>query len=326
MALDREPLRRKLFRMHTDPKALVVKAWNIPAPVHCAPLHEMDHVFLLDMPDGARFVLKEIEIPSRVTAMEMEYKVLAYLHSQGVPVARPLLTRDNSCYAVHDGRLYSLAPYLPSGETADARALFRNMGAAIGKLHRALAAYPEKIDSWHITLSPRIFNEAAGVLRKHLSEEERRPLLTVLSTVEEEMKRAWSGLPEQHIHGDCHGGNIVVYAGQVTGFIDCDHLPLGPRIYDLAYLLADRIKNALADGREASCLEMFHPLLDGYEGISPLTQAEKHAVGPVALGVQVIFTGHFAQRAKRELVQKNANAFFWIHKHKEEIMRACCAG
>jgi Ser/Thr protein kinase RdoA (MazF antagonist) len=43
--------------------------------------------------------------------------------------------------------------------------------------------------------------------------------------------------------------NVLLYAGDVSGFIDLDHLPNGPRIYDLSYYLADRLKN-LIDERE----------------------------------------------------------------------------
>jgi Ser/Thr protein kinase RdoA (MazF antagonist) len=256
----------------------------------------------------------------------MQFKVLSCLHAHDVPVALPILTRDNTCYASRDDKLYSLAPYLPSGNCPDEQALFNTYGVAIATFHRAMAKYPEKIDSWRMDLGSRIFDEAADVLQKHLPENDRQPLFAVLASNKEEMKSAWSGLPEQYIHGDCHGGNIIVNDGRVTGFIDCDHLPLGPRPYDLAYLLADRIKNALFDGREAACLPMFQPLIAGYNGVNPLTPAEKCAIWRLILAVQVLFTSIFAQQSNAVLIGKNLKAFYWTYEHKAEIQAACGGG
>jgi Ser/Thr protein kinase RdoA (MazF antagonist) len=42
------------------------------------------------------------------------------------------------------------------------------------------------------------------------------------------------GLPEQLIHRDCHPGNVLVDGTRVIGFIDCDHLCIGPRLFDVA--------------------------------------------------------------------------------------------
>ena len=48
--------------------------------------------------------------------------------------------------------------------------------------------------------------------------------------------RLWSALtdlPTQLIHGDCNVGNVLVYDGEVSGYLDLDHLPRGPRVRDL---------------------------------------------------------------------------------------------
>jgi aminoglycoside phosphotransferase (APT) family kinase protein len=42
----------------------------------------------------------------------------------------------------------------------------------------------------------------------------------------------------QRVHGDVHGGNILADGREVTGIIDCGHLPLAPRGYYMGYYLA----------------------------------------------------------------------------------------
>ena len=93
------------------------------------------------------------------------------------------------------------------------------------------------------------------------------------------MTEALTGLPCQHIHGDSHSGNILLHHGQVSGFIDLDHLPLGPRVYDLGYLMADLMKNRLYRAKAlAQCLSVLGALLRGYEEETPLTERERAAL------------------------------------------------
>ena len=55
-----------------------------------------------------------------------------------------------------------------------------------------------------------------------------------LAEVESEMAAAFADLPRQLVIWDCHPGNVAVDGYDVSGFIDCDHLSIAPRIFDLA--------------------------------------------------------------------------------------------
>jgi aminoglycoside phosphotransferase (APT) family kinase protein len=57
--------------------------------------------------------------------------------------------------------------------------------------------------------------------------------------------QALSAAP-QRVHGDVHGGNILTHGRKATGIIDCDHLPLAPRGYDLGYYMAFGVQWRLA--------------------------------------------------------------------------------
>ncbi|HEU5318243.1 MAG TPA: phosphotransferase [Chloroflexota bacterium] len=115
----------------------------------------------------------------------------------------------------------------------DQPVVWTNVGAAIARLHRALASHPEGIVSWHTVRPAQIRDRALPAARDLLADAQLAALEAAFDGVLDEVCAALAELPEQYIHGDCHGGNILIAAGDVSRSIDLDHLPLGPRIYDL---------------------------------------------------------------------------------------------
>jgi Ser/Thr protein kinase RdoA (MazF antagonist) len=136
------------------------------------------------------------------------------------------------------------------------------------------------------------------------------------------MTAALRDLPTQLIHGDCHGGNILLYRRQVSGFVDLDHLPTGPRVYDLGYLLADMAKAPFVGvPAHRGWLQHFHRLIAGYEGESRMSEREKGALWYVMLATQVLFVDWFLQHGRDELARRNLAAFHWIDAQEDEIRR-----
>jgi Ser/Thr protein kinase RdoA (MazF antagonist) len=99
---------------------------------------------------------------------------------------------------------------------------------------------------------------------------------------ESKARAALAGLPVQLIHGDCNNGNVLLNGGRVSGFIDFDHLPVGERIYDLAYYLVHVVRR----GGRASIREY----VDGYDAANPLTPNERAAVPAAMLAAEVSLT------------------------------------
>ncbi len=136
------------------------------------------------------------------------------------------------------------------------------------------------------------------------------------------LRAALADLPEQPIHGDCHGGNVLVADGEVTGFVDLDHLPVGPKVYDLSYLLADQVKGQLNDPeRLARWLSVLPHLLAGYEREHALSAQERGAIWYGMLATQVLFVEVFAQAQNEAHIARNLDAFFWIHRSRDVIER-----
>ncbi len=250
---------------------------------------------------GARYVLKEVakgqSLERRLERMAAEHRLLGYLAARGVPVPAPLAADDGRTYArepENGTAVYTLHVILPNTgsrrpDSGDGRPpvptweqpeVWANVGAAIGRLHTTLAAYPGEIVSWHMDLPARIRENALPSVRRHLRGEDLRALDAVFDGLVDEVCAALADLPEQHIHGDCHGGNILIADGEVSGFIDLDHLPLAPRVYDLFYLPPDRLKWRIDEpGAPEALLPLFPHLIAGYEREHALTPRERAAYG-----------------------------------------------
>ncbi len=240
-------------------------------------------------------------------------EVLAHLDRSGIPVGAPQPTDDGHPFAEYEGELYILSPYLTGPVTADSPSQIEHTGGAIAELHQALATCPAAIDSWEIHLADRTFGETWPNLETNLPPADFKQLSAAISPVRDEMVQAFEGLPSQRIHGDCHAGNILLTGDEVTGFIDLDHLPIGPRMYDLGYYLSCGITACTESGEApADALErLSHPLFAGYQAVTPMTAAESAAIVPIMLSVQLILADWYLQAGNRPRADRSLHFTHW---------------
>jgi Ser/Thr protein kinase RdoA (MazF antagonist) len=287
----------------------------------------IDHhpnVFTVITERGERFILKRVDDIEHSARVESQLRVLRHLHACQVPVAVPILADDQLPFVQHGGSVYTLSPVLRVSHEdwvhIPAEQLYLNLGRALARLHRALASYPGEILSWQMDFTHRALGEAVPVIQRHLDSPKAAIFDKVLCDVEPGIRAALADLPVQYIHGDCHGGNIVLDNGDVSGFIDLDHLPYAPRIYDVSYLLADRVKSHIERPAELQAwLGYFDRFLVGYEQVQPLTAAEKRAIWVGMLAVQMIFVDWFFTHNEQAAAEKNLVVFYWIYEHKNTI-------
>jgi Ser/Thr protein kinase RdoA (MazF antagonist) len=272
--------------------------------------------------NGEQVVLKDIASSLNAQRVETEYNLLRYLHAHNVPVAVPIPLDDGRLYARDQEALFVLYPYLPVDDSIlymDINRVYANIGAAVARLHKALATYPHQIDSWTMNLPYTVFQECVPRILSALSEHA-NTFRHLFVTLQDEMSKALQDLPTQLIHGDCHGGNYLIYRGDVSGFIDLDHLPTGPRVYDIGYLLADMAKARFFDNHaHAHWLDSFHHIVAGYQQESSLSRHELNSLWYVMLATQVLFVDWFFQHDGRDLALKNLEAFHWILRRKNHI-------
>jgi Ser/Thr protein kinase RdoA (MazF antagonist) len=200
------------------------------------------------------------------------------------------------------------------------RQIYYNIGAALAHLHTALATFPEPIASWTMNLAHTVFTEAVPQIKNALTGAEAAAFHEVVDAIRPEMSDALAGLPVQTIHGDCHGGNFLLYRGDVSGFIDLDHLPQGPRAYDIGYLLADMAKARFVGSHaHDTWLENFDQVLAGYERESKLSQRERHALWYIMLATQLLMAHWLFKHGSSEIAFKNLEGFYWIVQRRDEI-------
>ncbi len=304
---------------------VILACWGTAEDATWEALHDKGTVFLVTSPGGARVVLKEVGDETQADRLRSEYDVLLHLSQSGVPVAVPLPVVDGRPFTVHRGKLYTLSPYLLSGAAEgpeDLKIAYENLGGAIAELHKALATYPGEITSWTMDLTTRVFDDAVPVIREHLEGEERRQFDRILGEIGTGMRGALADLPRRRIHGDCHTGNVLFHGNKVAGFVDLDHLPVGPAIYDICSALVDQVKWSVEDAEHtARWLEAFDRAIVGYERVIGLAEREEGAIWSMMLAIQLLFAYWMFLHGSRAWAALNLRAFYWLYEHGDEITR-----
>jgi Ser/Thr protein kinase RdoA (MazF antagonist) len=225
--------------------------------------------------DGARYFLKRLS-PWRNLPLADEARILMHLAWQGVRVAEFLPTDRATLYAAEAEDSFILIPRLANDhfDVVELVSLEEKIGGALAELHLALARYPWPANSYTETLGESLEREQELMLPPDVAEGFARR--------RDSMTAALTDLPTQLIHGDLTPENVLLRRpAAVSGFIDFDHLPLGPRIWDIAKYLSRRIRLRWRQGSQASDLGRLDHLagfLIGYHKTNPLGAAEIEAL------------------------------------------------
>ena len=223
--------------------------------------------------DGTQYFLKRLG-PWRNLPLADEARILRYLASHGVRVAEFLPTDRATLYAADLEESFILIPNLANDhfDATEIVSMEEKIGGTVAELHLALAAYPWSANSYSENLSESLQQELD--LPPEIAEEftRRRGSMIV----------ALADLPTQLIHGDMTPENVLLKRpAAVSGFIDFDHLPLAPRIWDIAKYLSRRVRLGWRAGSMASDLgrlDNFAGFLSGYHKANPLSSAEIEAL------------------------------------------------
>ncbi len=306
----------------------LLKSWEIEEVVAWEPLQE--NVWHITLADGRELVFKAIGAHTETIAQRLhfEHDVLCHVVQVGVPAAVPLFSNAGTPYVIDDGQIYRLSAWLPNRfvepQTSEEQTrLYRNYGAAIAHFHAALASYHDDqllTRTWQSNLLARVFEEAIPVILAHLTGEHLSMMQTTLAALAPAMRAAYADLPQQLVIWDCHPGNVAVDGFVVSGFIDCDHLAVAPRVLDLADFLVHLMKWHLNDeAKLAAWLIHFPQLLAAYEAVTPLTAQERHALFYAMLAEPLIFMDFFFQGGQPELTATEFALFQWLARHHDEV-------
>lgn len=269
--------------------------------------------------DGRRFVLKHVG-PWRNLPLADQARILSHLSGSGILVAPFLITDSATVYAGDVDESFVLLPWidhapLPSEQSSAHEFL---VGGALAELHLALASYPWPANSY-----------TEGFLDALASEDLRLPpdLLVELGRRRESMHGVLALLPQQLVHGDLTPDNVVVSKTQgKVGFLDLDHLPLAPRIWDLARYLSRHSRRTSPE----HALATVTAFVGGYHRASPLTDDEVHAI-PAMITTMHLLEASWARRImagdldRRLLPEQEAelgpmlDALRWQFRHPQAV-------
>ena len=230
---------------------------------------------------GERYYLKRLG-PWRNLPVLSEYRMIVYLLEEDVRVPAFQLTDDGAVTAgpAEDSFVlmrnfeheHILAAEIPRFES--------EVGSATAHLHRAMSRYSRPLGSY----TEDIEGGLTGGLR--LSDD----LLRRFDAVRDEILQLLSKLPLQVVHGDFTPDNVLHLAqGRGIGFIDFDHLPNAPRIWDIAKYLSRRIRFRWCQGVPTTvrmdCVEQF---VAGYSKVVPLDRTEIESLPGAVLAYNVM--------------------------------------
>lgn len=282
--------------------------------------------------DGARYMLKRLG-PWRNLPVADEARIVAHLARQGIRVPEFIPTDRATLFAgpVEDSFILTPALANDSFTAAELVSLEETIGNAVARLHLALASYPWPANSYTEQLDESLAREQtlpAGLAEAFVGQRDK-------------MIDSLANLPMQLVHGDMTPENVLLQRpGAVSGFIDFDHLPHAPRIWDIAKYLSRRMRLRWRhEPREARSGRLDHiaGFVAGYHETAPLEAAEIEAL-PAAIAAgnvleasyhQEILAGTLARRRlpdHKEVLADTIEAATWHLANHEAVAAAVRAG
>ncbi|MDR3739931.1 MAG: phosphotransferase [Terracidiphilus sp.] len=242
-----------------------------------------------------------------------EHAFLAHLVQHGVVVPRVLATREGMT-AVEQGEWTYEAHATPAGVDIYEEALSwtpyrsvahaRAAGEALARLHEAAAGYAapaRKVQPLVASFTIFAAKDAATAMERYLST---RPALNsdrqtridceqaleLLAPLHAELRPLLHELPPLWTHNDLHGSNLLWTdssdRARIAAVIDFGLADRTNAVHDLAHAIERSIVEwlQLGDGavRVPVHYDQLFALLEGYESVRTLSEAEAHALAPMA--------------------------------------------
>lgn len=225
----------------------------------------------LDTDDDDSVLLKWCVEPSRFRRLAVAADVAAWLGARGLPVSAPVPAIDGSVQLEVDGVSAGLQRVVV-GDLLDVAVPgeVRATGAALARVHHALAAYPRAADIAALRPAPLpLVDQVAGWLGhvpEHLPSAATDLLRDLLAAAPTE------SMSLQVVHGDVRSANVLLADGVVVGMLDLEELRTDHRVVELAraaVMLGTRYRDWGPTPEAAR-----QTFLDGYTSVSPLTPTE----------------------------------------------------
>lgn len=212
--------------------------------------------------DAGRLLVKVCRLAEAHDSLAARAALVSWLSGRGLPVAAPRSTRTGDHQLLREGRSIGVQPVLP-GELLDAGDLgqVRAAGEMLATLHTLMAEWPEA------ALFGNVRPVAGGGPGEHPS---------APADLQSELEQRLHGLPElpqQPVHGDYRGANLLARGHELSGILDFEEARLDSAAVDVAHavcLLGTWYHDWSPMSPEAQAA-----FLDSYTARRPLTVAEQ---------------------------------------------------
>lgn len=236
-----------------------------------------------------RFILTMYEARTDVGELPFFLDLLDHLAARGCPVPRTIHDRSGASFGWHEGpdgrKALALIEFLPGvSVSAPTPGQTRAVGAALAQINLAAADYPASrrntlgLAGWQ-ALAEACGREGLASIDPGLADLVERELAVLV--------RDWPAeLPRSVIHADLFPDNVLMLDDAVCGLIDFYFACTDITAYDLAVTHAAWCFDA--SGRRFDP-ELSRALMEGYQEVRPLSDAERNGLPLLARGASMRF-------------------------------------
>ena len=285
--------------------AQILKHWNLDAE----PIQDIYYEGTGNKNENAVSVGKNhiLKYTCNLGKLKKNIEVSKTLADVGLLSATPIPTETGAEY-IQDGETYfCLTRRLPGKMLVSHRfgqGDGRFVGEIIGQLHLALEKIEGCVSEADLlsTLREWALPKAKGAM--DLSDGFCESFLSTFSEL-------YPILPRQIIHRDPNPGNILC-AEDRWGFIDFELAERNVRIYDPCYAATAVLSETFGTNNEA-WLAICQDILQGYNSVIPMTEAERRAIPYVILANQFVCVAWFSEQDRyAELFETNKAMTAWL--------------
>lgn len=234
---------------------------------------------------AARFILTMYERRIDVAELPFFLGLLDHLAARGCAVPATIHDRAGNALRTIDGKAVALIAFMPGvSPSRPTAAQARAVGAALARVHLAALDYPQlRRDGLSPAHNRQTLDRIGAAALQAIDRE--LPEAVVLAA---EVTAQWPReLPRSIIHADLFPDNVLMLGDTVSGLIDFYFACAGMMAYDLAVTHAAWCFDA--SGTEFAP-QLGAALMAGYDGVRPLTDAERAALPVLAQGACLRFT------------------------------------
>jgi Ser/Thr protein kinase RdoA (MazF antagonist) len=297
----------------------VLRAFGIRnAQVTALEVHGSTSISLAAVDDVELMVKRSPAVAGTRTKLIEQAELTRQLAERGVPVAVPMAALDGQPVVVLGDaaftvspRLVRRAPGLPACPETWSR-----VGGQLATLHIALDRCEAPARGWTMDLPRQLTEEIWPAL--DAAADGIGPLMPTPADRVELADRV-NGLPTQRLHGDLHGGNILLDGDGVYAVLDFDEIPIGPRVSDIGYYAADLVKNR-AD-LVGDVVAIIHEVVAGYHHMAVLSGREAEALVPLMIVSELRLLWWLLPRTSDDggQVGLHLDTLGWILRHRDEL-------